>query len=319
MFGRIPDPAPAKAFVDEYPKSPLVKQVYMYLARYYQYYSPGQEGAADAAAKAKAEQGKIEATKFFDVYAAKYPESASVLNTYVDYIIKQKGPVDKGLELAERVKELTGYPENPEYMQNLAELYYLKGDEAKANEEYGKDFIDGYVSTTIGFLTSYANFWLEKGKNLDSVEAMADLAAKMASPTQTYYLQQVAGVYVKLKKTDKALAIYGPEFAKKSGGDANTLVSYAAFWNRQGENLESALDAAKKSVALAPDYYNNFALAQILFKLKNYAEALPPAEKARELVQPYVVKYQFPTAQYDNLIKQIKDAMAKEKGAKPQK
>ncbi len=318
-FGRTPDPAPAKAFVDKYPRSPLVKQVYMYLARYYQYYSPGETGAADAAAKAKAEQGKIEATKFFDVYAAKYPESASVLNTYVDYIIKQKGPVDKGLELAEKVKELTGYPENPEYMQNLAELYYLKGDETKANEEYGKDFIDGYVSTTISALTGYANFWLEKGKNLDSVEAMADLAAKMASPTQTYYLQQVAGVYVKLKKMDKALAIYGPDLVTKSGGDANVLLSYAAFWNRQNENLPSALEAAKKVAALGPDYYSYFTLAQILFKLKNYAEALPAAEKAVELVKPMVAKYQFPIAPYETLVKQIKDAMAKEKGAKPEK
>ena len=316
-FGRTPDPAPIKAYAAKYPKSPLLKTAYGYLARYYQYYTPDQANAADAAAKEKAANGKLEASKFFDLYAAKYPEDASILNTYVDFVIKQKGPVEKGLEVAEKVKELTGYPENPNYMQNLAELYVLKGDETKANEEYGKDFIDSYISTTVSALTSYASFWLEKGKNLESVEATADLAAKMASPTQSYYLEQVAGIYLKLKKTDKALGIFGPEFAKKNGGDANALISYAAFWNRQGENLGSALDAAKKSVALAPDYYNNFTLAQVLFKMKNYTEALPVAEKAVELVKPMVVKYQFPVAPYETLVKQIKEAMAK--GQKPAK
>ncbi|MCK7489230.1 MAG: hypothetical protein MZU79_02505 [Anaerotruncus sp.] len=37
-------------------------------------------------------------------------------------------------------------PEHPEVQQNLAQLYVRKGDPAKADEEYGKDYVDGYVS-----------------------------------------------------------------------------------------------------------------------------------------------------------------------------
>jgi tetratricopeptide (TPR) repeat protein len=92
------------------------------------------------------------------------------------------------------------------------------------------------------------------------------------------------------------------------------LSSYASFWNRQGTNLDDAVAAAKRSVELASDYSNNFTLGQAFFKLKKYDEALKAAEKAVELVKPMAVKYEgFPTQQYENLVKQIKDAMAKGK------
>ncbi len=296
-FGRKPDPAPLRAFITKYPQSPLVKSAFAYLGNYYQYY---------------AAQG--DAAKFFDEYTAKYPQEASVLNSYVERIIKDKGPLDKGIELAEKTKEIAGYPQNPNYQQNLAQLYALKGDPAKADEEYGKDFFDGYVSNAVYALTGYANFWIEQNKNLESAESAADLAVKMAPASQWYTLQTVAGIYAKLNKTDKALAVYGPEFIKKNPGDQSVLASYASFWSRQGKNLESALEAARKSVELTSDYYNNYTLANILFKTKRYGEALKHAEKAVELVKPMAAKYEgFSTQQYEKLVKDIKDAIAKEK------
>jgi tetratricopeptide (TPR) repeat protein len=136
----------------------------------------------------------------------------------------------------------------------------------------------------------------------------------MAPASQWYTLQTVAGIYVKLNKTDKALAVYGPEFINKNTGDQSVLASYASFWSRQEKNLESALEAARKSVELTSDYYNNYTLANILFKTKKYDEALKSAEKAVELVRPMAVKYEgFSTQQYEKLVKDIKDAIAKEK------
>ena len=141
---------------------------------------------------------------------------------------------------------------------------------------------------------------------------MADLAAKMKSDQSTR--QTVAGIFIKLKKADKALAVYGPEFVKNNGGDQVALASYASFWNRQSANLDSAQEAARKAVALTSDYYNNYLFANILFKLKKYSEALKPAERAVELVKVAAAKYQgFPTQQYEDLVRQIKDAIAKEK------
>jgi tetratricopeptide (TPR) repeat protein len=300
IYSRKPETAPLKAFIAKYPQSPLLKQAYSYMAQYYQYSAPN-----DAAAKADAQ-------KFLEEYTAKYPESASVLNSYVEWIIRQKEPLDKGLELAGKVKEIQGYPRNPEYAQNLAQLWILKGDPGKADEEYGKDFIDGYISTTVRALTDYANFWADQGKNLESVEAAADLAAKTAPPSQWYTLSTVAGIYNKLKKPEKALAVFGPEFIKQHGDDQNILSSYAAFWSRQGANLDSAVEAAKKSVESTSDYYNNYTLAKLLFTMKKYDEALKYAQKAVELVKPIAAKYEgFSTAQYEKLVKDIKEAMAK--------
>jgi tetratricopeptide (TPR) repeat protein len=296
-YDRKPDPAPMLAFIKKYPGSPLIKQAYSSLGVYFQNFA-----------------SKEDATKFFEEYTAKYPEDAQVLNAYVERIIKDKEPLDKGVELGEEIKQIVGYPENPDYTQNLARLYILKGEPDKADNAFGKDFIDGYVSTAVYTLTGYANFWIEQKKNLDSVEAMADLAAKIR-PDQWYTLRNVADIYIKLGKPDKALAVFGPGFAGANQGDQSLLASYASFWSRQGTNLDSALEAAKKSVELRSDRYNNFTLAQILFKLKKYQEALAPAEKAAELAKAVAAKYPgFETKQYDNLVKDIKDAIAKEKG-----
>jgi tetratricopeptide (TPR) repeat protein len=297
-FSRQPDPAPLTNFIKKYPDSKYVKNAYQYLGYYY-----GQRAPKD------------QATAFFEEYTAKFPEDKAALMSYVQRIIQDKDPIDKGIVLAEKLKDLAGYPQNPEYQEALANLYALKGEPAKADEEYGKDFFDDYITTAIYALTGYANFWLDQDRNLDSVEETADiLAAAIAKKKDapSYFLGQIAGIYAKLKKTDKALAVYGPEYAKKNWGDQMVLSTYASFWNRQETNLDSALEAAQRSVELTSDYYNNFTLAQVLFKLKKYDEALKAAEKAVELVKPMAAKYEgFPTQQYENLVKQIKEAMAK--------
>jgi len=299
---RKPDPMPLRAFIKKYPASPLLKNAYSSLGYYY-----GQMAA------------KEDAAAFFEEYTAKYPEDRRALASYVQRIIKDKDPVDKGLALAEKLKELAGYPRNPDYQESLAELYMLKDDAGKAEEEYGQDFADSYVSNSLYALTGYANFWIAQDRNLESVEEMADIVAAAlgaAKDVPSYMCGQVAGIYTKLQKSDKALALYGPGFAEKCRDDEGALSSYASFWVKQGTNLPSALDAARRSVDLTSDYYNNFVLAQVLFKLKSYPEALKAAEKAVELVKPMAVKYEgFPVQQYENLVKQIKDAMAKEPAA----
>ena len=108
------------------------------------------------------------------------------------------------------------------------------------------------------------------------------------------------------------MGIYGPEFAKKNEADANVLYTYAEFWSRQGQNLESALGAAKKSTELGPEYYSYYTLANILFKMKKYDEALKAAEKALELAKLAAAGDRgFPTRQYEDLVKQIRDARGK--------
>ncbi len=293
-FGAKPDPAPLRTFLEKHPTSRFVENAYSYLGYYY-----GQMAA------------KEDADKFFEEYTAKFPENKNALRSYIERIIKDKDPIDKGIALAEKLEDLAGYPLNPGDRQNLAQLYALKENPAKVEEVYGKDFINDYESTSYYALMGYANFWVDQGKNLESAEAAADLALKI-QPDDWYSYAQVANVYTKVDKTDKALAVFGPEFAKKFNGDQAALSNYAMFWNNAGTNLDSALAAARRSVELTPDFYNNFVLGQVLFRLKKYDEALTAAEKAVELLKPIAAKNpNYPTQRFENLVKQIREAMAK--------
>lgn len=292
--GRQANPAPMHDFIAKYPRSPLLKTAYQSLSYYYGYRAP-----------------KDEAAKFFDDYVARYPEEARVLNAYAARILRDKDPVEKGIALAEKAVEIGGYYADPEYSQNLAELYVLKGDKEKAGEVYGKDFIGDRVGSLAYALRNYAEFWGNKGENLENAAEMIE-KAMLLLPDVWYYRQTAASVYLKSGKEDRALAVYGPAYAESVAKDAGQLNSYGWFWNRKGKNLESALAAAEKSVALNPRYSTYDTVAQLQFQLKNYEAAQKSAEKALELARERLKQYpEFNIKPYENSLKKIKDAMEK--------
>jgi len=291
-FARKMDPEPLKSFIKKYSESPLMESAYQRLSYYYGYRAP-----------------KEEATAFFEEYTSKYPDNPYVLSSYVSRIIRDKENLDKGIELAEKIKEMLKYNPSPRYNRDLAELYMLKGEEDKANEVFGKTFMEGQVSRLGSYLTQYADFWVKYDKNTDSAEEMVGLAIKL-NPDRWYYRQSAARIYLKLEKEDKALEVFGPGFAEKNKDDSNILNSYAWFWATQGKTLESALDAAKKSIALAESAYNWDTLAMVYQKLERFDEALKAEEKAVELADEEV------KIRFENRIQQIKKAMEKEKEKK---
>jgi len=270
LYEQKPDLEPAKAFIRKYPESKLTKETYGRMARYYTF-----------------QASKEEAAGFFPEYAAKYPNDARVLDTWLARIVKDKEPLDKGAEVAARIEELTRDNPIPNINQDIADFYILKEDKAKAEDAYGKDFMEGKVNRFAFDLVSYANFWLAKNANQESAVAMAETALKL-QPENAYILQQVAAVYVKTDQDKKALSIFGPEYIKSKSGDANSLYGYARFWTMQGKNLDSALKAAERSVELKPDvFYCWSTLSDVQLKLKNYPAALKAAEKAYELAEDY--------------------------------
>jgi len=261
-----PDLAPVKSFLAKYPQTKLAKQAYDRMAYYYSYVAP-----------------KEEAAKFFAEYAGKFPSDPMVLFSWLSRIVRDKEPVDKGIELAAKLEEMTDFNPDPGINQILAQVYTLKGDKAKAEELYGKTFMENQVSSMAYSLVAYANYWLGQDTNKDSALAMAETALKL-EPDNSYILQQAASAYAKTGKEDKALALYGPAFAKKNATDPTSLYSYAGFWARQGKNLDDALVAAKKAVELMPGgYYLWNTLSLVYEKTKNYPEAIKAKEKAIEL------------------------------------
>jgi tetratricopeptide (TPR) repeat protein len=258
---------PLKAFIKKYPEGPLVKAAYQRLSYTFRTPRPSEE-----------------ATQFFEEYVGRYPDDPDVLSSYVQHIIRTKGDFDRGIKLSEKIEEIVSTP-NPRYVRNMAELYTLKGDKAKAEEIYGKDFMDDQVAMLGYNLMDYANFWVEQKENTESAVAMAEMALKL-KPDNTYIIQQAASIYCKQGLMEKALAVYGPDYIGKYMDKASTLSSYGRFWANQGQNLDSALAAAKKSVALSPDEaYNWDGLGQIYLKLKKYDEAIEAAKKALDLAE----------------------------------
>jgi tetratricopeptide (TPR) repeat protein len=293
IFRMKGDPAPLKAFIKKYPESKIVKSAHLYLGSYYQ-----NSGS------------KEEATQFFEEYISRYPQDPDVLNSYVLRIIRDKENLDKGIELGEKIREIMKYNPLPSYMNNLAELYVLKGDKAKAEELYGKDFMDGQISRLPYNLIDYARFWAEQKANTESAVAMAELALKLR-PDNSYLLQSTARIYCQLDKTDKALEIYGPELIKNHWDKASDLNSYAWFWAGLGKNLDSALEAAKRAIELSPESYIWDTLSLVYSKLNRNEEALKAAEAALKLAEDAQETYFIPSIK--QRIEQIKKAIAEKK------
>jgi tetratricopeptide (TPR) repeat protein len=290
LGGTTRDPAVMKAFIQKYPKSPLLKQAYARLSSYY-----------------SSSPSKDEATVFYAEYTAKYPEDPNVLVAWLNRITKDKGDFVKGTELADKIRLLTqGNPE-PRTSQSLANFYFAKGDAEEADKVYGKDFMSDRAIFLAYDMIDYANYWVGRNTNLDAAVRAAETGLKLV-PDSSYYLSQAAGVYIKAGKEDKALEIYGPAYFQKNIGNKNALSSYTAFWGNQGKNLESALEAGRKVVELSPnDYYCWYALSTVLLAKKDYDGALKAAEKAVDLADDAVKSY------YQKTIDKIKAAQAAEK------
>jgi len=268
LNGQKPDLAPVKAFIVKYAQSKLVKQAYSRMSYYYSYQAP-----------------KDEAAKFFEEYTGKYPSDPMVLFSWLSRIVRDKEPVDKGIQLAEKIEEMTDFNPSASINNLLAQIYNLKGDKAKVEELYGKSFMENQTSSMGYSLVAYANYWLGQNANQDSAVAMAEMAMKL-DPESSYFLQQTANAYIKTGKDEKALAIFGPAYARKHASEGTALYSYAGFWSRQGKNLDDALAAAKKTVEMMPQtYYMWSTLADVHLKMKNYPEAIKAAEKAVEIAE----------------------------------
>ena len=90
------DPAPLRAFIDAYPASPLVRQAYRTLGSYY-----------------VSSASKEDAAKLFAEFAGRYPGDPEPLSLWLRRIVRDKGPVDKGLEIAAQLRAATRMTPNP--------------------------------------------------------------------------------------------------------------------------------------------------------------------------------------------------------------
>jgi tetratricopeptide (TPR) repeat protein len=258
LRSRPPAPAPLQAFIKKYKDGTIVRDAYGRLAQAYY----GRSASKD------------EAVKFFDEYTGRYPEELGALNAYVRRIIFDKDGLDKGLQLAQKAVAIAPGSSKTMTLQNLAQIHLLRGDKPKAAEAAEEILKAGSGQGMI--------MAVPVGEAPPSTPPPADMSAMNA-----------ARIFVQADRMDRALAVFGPEYLKKNLDKAQSVSAYAAFWSGQNANLDSALEAAQKAVALTPDAYSGWNnLGQINLKLKKYDDALKAAEKALEIApaQPPQIK-----------------------------
>jgi len=268
LRSRNPDTAPVKAFIAQNPKSRLVKVAYQEMSNYYVSGAP-----------------KEEADRFFSEYTSRFPDDPAAAAMWLARVIRDKGPAEKAVELAERLRELSAVIPDPRISQMIARAYDLTGEKDKAEAAYGRTFMQDRVDSLASNLAAYVDYWVEKKENLESAVAMAETAARL-KPGDPYYIRRVAYAYCAAGQEAKALDVYGPAWLEKDGAglSAQDIRSYATFWLRQGNNLDSALAAAKRTVELEPrTYYMWTTLSDIYVKMGNKPEGIKAAEKAVEL------------------------------------
>jgi len=238
LTGRPPDQAPMLAFIKKYPTGKIVREAYGRLGdSYFRRQAP-----------------KEDAAKFYAEFTDRFPEDPEALDAWMSRIIADQGPFDLGIELGQKALGLMAGTPRPRITLNLAQIYQLNGDKAKAVET-------------------------------------AELAVRQAAGTEAgpnFIVPMAANVFWRADAKEKALAVYGPAFAKTAWDDPGPLVRYASFWSaQQGANRESALEAARRAVELQPNLVSAWGvLSDLHLAAKDYAEALKAAEKALELAAP---------------------------------
>ena len=248
-------PEPLKAFIKKYPASKLLKSAYLDLSSFYAYASG---------------PFKEDAFKVLEEAVARYPDDPYYRLYFVIRSMNNKENIDRAIEMAEGMRAM----DSASIADYRARLYQLKGDLVQAEAVYSQEFMDGQVTNLAYALSSYASFWMQQKKNLDSAEKMLGTAISL-QPDNSYFRQSAAAFYLQAGKTDKALEVFGPEFLKIPGLKGPALMSYARFWASKKQNMESAAAAMESALKLSPeDAYVLQSAAQTLIMMEKQDRAL---------------------------------------------
>jgi len=196
---------------------------------------------------------KEDAAKFYAEFTGRFPKDPLALDAWMSRIIADQGPYELGVELGQKAVALMADSPRPRVLLSLARIYSFSGDKATAVET-------------------------------------AELAVKQAEGTDDAQrvVPSAATIFISAGENEKALAAYGPAYAKAAWDSASLLLRYASFWSAQKDaNRASALEAARRATELQPDLVPAWSvLSDLHLAVKDYTEALKAAEKAYEIAAP---------------------------------
>jgi tetratricopeptide (TPR) repeat protein len=251
----------------------------------------------------KGDPDSAEAAYGQDYVDGRISSAANALQSYARFWAGQNKNMDSALRAVELA--VTLQPDSYYAASSAADFYIRAGRPEKADEIFGPAAVEKHKDDAQA-LAFYANFWARQKKHPESLAA-AEAAVRL-KPDDPSILQMAARASIAWDKKDRALAVYGPSALPKIGDDAMLLNSYAWFWAQQGTNLESALSAVQRSIALEDRDWSEDTLATILLGLGRLDEALAAVNKAMAIS---------PTpSRYKATEKKIKDAIEQKKQGK---
>jgi tetratricopeptide (TPR) repeat protein len=163
-----------------------------------------------------------------------------------------------------------------------AELLDKSGRKAEAEKVFDRSCLEYLAGDDIGLLR-YASFWADRKTNSETI--LRALALLESLPRLGWAdRMEAAQIYMQMNRNEKAEAVYGPDYLKTILSDAPKLVYYAQFWFYQRKNLNSALEAARMAVQIAPSEASGWAVLADLLQIDGQTEdARKAIEKAVSL------------------------------------
>ena len=249
---RPPVPAPLQAFIKKYKDGIIVKDAYSRLAQgYYGRTAP-----------------KDEAIKFFDEYTTRFSDDPQVLSAYVRRILQDKDNLDKGLESPRR-RSIWPRAERKANAPAPRSSLHPEGRQGESRRRCRGD-LEG------------------RRRRIPPAAPVKPNRAGLLSGPGRHIRPKRSPELRRGRQNGSRPRGFGPEYLKKNMENGRALTAYVTFWLGQGKNLESALESAKKAVALTPDAYTGWNnLSQANLKLKKYDDALKAARKGlRDRARP---------------------------------
>ncbi len=219
---------------------------------------------------------------------------------------------NSGLEQAvpALIQSLQTMPKSYMSQRQAAQSLMKIGRSNDALAFYGPAYLSGIQSDPEA-LAAYADFWNREAKtNAESAAQAIETAARLPSLTM-WTRMQLARLFLNSNKPGRAEEVYGPAYLKTVESDAEALIRYASYWKSLNRNLFSALEAARKACAVAPDEAKAWStLVDVCVVTDNPKEGLAAVEKALQLT-----KSQKEREKLETLKKQIQAALDKKEGS----
>lgn len=234
-----------KEFIKTHPRSPLLKDAYTEISRFHH--------LSD-------KEGRV----FLDEFVSKFPTDPDVLKIYIDKIKSDhRGPegardlYQRGMTFADRIGEAYPSITPVEASRSLAQLAIDSQDPARAEAEFGPEFMAGQTRSWADALMTYAEFWISQKRNRADSESSIAKALSLAPDDPEIRRRAAAARHFHLGETGKALEVYGPDLLPTLADSAPALYSYFKFWTQIGTNVESAEQALEMLFELKPEtvYY----------------------------------------------------------------